>query len=230
MKRFYSAVDTHRTDDGFQILLDGKPLNLTGGSAFIVPTQQLADLIASEWAAQGERINHADMVVTALAQTALLRPNAVHHADWLDTDLVLFFSETPPEIHARQKEIWLPFIQSFNTRYSVHLAPVTALTLPPQDTAFKEKIQNIISNYSPWVMTGLESLMEDTGSLILALSLVNKESTAENLYKAIFIEEDYQEQVSGISEDNRDPITEKKRTRLKHSLLKTEAYLETLEK
>src|SRR5258705_6703511 len=51
-QRFYRTAETSRTDDGFAVLLDGKPVRTPARRSLAAPTQPLADAIAAEWEVQ----------------------------------------------------------------------------------------------------------------------------------------------------------------------------------
>ena len=79
-KRFYKAVSvasiggvpaTGKAATAFRILLEGKPIRTPAKAELAVPTQALAEAIAAEWQAQGERIDAATMPLTRLANSAI---------------------------------------------------------------------------------------------------------------------------------------------------------------
>ncbi len=52
-------------------LLDGKPVRTPGKAPLVLPTLALAEAVADEWRAQGERIDPATMPLTKLANSAI---------------------------------------------------------------------------------------------------------------------------------------------------------------
>ncbi len=70
-KRFYKDVAV--TDEGGRaaLLLDGKPVRTPGKAPLSVPTGALAEAIAEEWRAQGDRIDPRTMPLTKLANSAI---------------------------------------------------------------------------------------------------------------------------------------------------------------
>ena len=54
MKRFYEEVTIARTEQGWIVALDGRPLKTQGGQPQVVPTEALAERLAEEWRGQGE--------------------------------------------------------------------------------------------------------------------------------------------------------------------------------
>ena len=71
-KRFYKDVAV--TEDGAAasaLKLDGKTVRTPGKAELVLPTRALADAVAEEWRAQGERIDPATMPLTKLANSAI---------------------------------------------------------------------------------------------------------------------------------------------------------------
>src|SRR5262249_20897014 len=60
-KRFYAAVTVGEAPGGWAILLDGRPVRTPRKLQLVVPTRALAEAIAEEWAAQGERVDPSTM-------------------------------------------------------------------------------------------------------------------------------------------------------------------------
>src|SRR5258707_7852 len=51
-KRFYEKATIAEADGGHAILLDGRPIRSPSGKQVIVPSQAIAEAVASEWNAQ----------------------------------------------------------------------------------------------------------------------------------------------------------------------------------
>src|ERR1043165_4936645 len=69
-KRFYEKA-TVSGDAPFALLLDGRRVKTPAGATLAAPTPALAEAIAAEWNAQGERIDPASMPLTKLANTII---------------------------------------------------------------------------------------------------------------------------------------------------------------
>ncbi len=71
-KRFYKEVAVKDEEGGgASLLLDGKPVRTPGKAALALPARALAEAIAAEWRAQGERIDPSTMPLTRLANSAI---------------------------------------------------------------------------------------------------------------------------------------------------------------
>ncbi|WP_424361920.1 ATP12 family protein [Methylocystis parvus] len=58
-KRFYKEAAIGEAEGGYSILLDGRPVNTPAKRRIIVPSRDLAEALAAEWAGQGEKIDPA---------------------------------------------------------------------------------------------------------------------------------------------------------------------------
>jgi chaperone required for assembly of F1-ATPase len=73
VKRFWKDVTVEPEDGGFAIRLDGRPVKTPARAPLAVPTEALAQAVADEWRAVGERIDPRAMPLTGLANAAIDR-------------------------------------------------------------------------------------------------------------------------------------------------------------
>ncbi|MEC7676441.1 MAG: ATP12 family chaperone protein, partial [Pseudomonadota bacterium] len=83
MKRFYETATVAAADGGYQIMLDGRQLKSPAKRSLTLPSAALAEAVASEWRAQGEKILPKTMTMMTLAATAVDRvtPQRDHVVD-----------------------------------------------------------------------------------------------------------------------------------------------------
>src|ERR1700722_20332371 len=128
MRRVYKDAAAIALDEGYGIVLDGKPLRTPAKRALVAPSRALAEAIAEEWQAQGETVDPYTMPMTRLASSAidLVAPRRGEiHAELLSyagTDLVCYRAEHPPELIARQHESWQALVDWATLRFD---APLT---------------------------------------------------------------------------------------------------------
>src|SRR5437773_3615878 len=114
-KRFYQDA-TVGDRAPYPLLLDGHAVKTPAGNALAAPTLSLAQAIAAEWEAQGERIDPATMPLTRLANTIIdgVAPNPEPVADeiveYLGSDLVCYRASTPEGLLAKQAQHWHPVL------------------------------------------------------------------------------------------------------------------------
>ena len=84
-RRFYTEATVTETEGGYGIALDGRRVMTPGKSPLVVPTRALAEAIAAEWAAQGEKIAPETMPFTRTANSAIekVAPQRAAVADML---------------------------------------------------------------------------------------------------------------------------------------------------
>ncbi len=70
-KRFYKDASVEERSGGFRIVLDGRGVKTPKKRDLELTTRALAQAIAHEWAAQGERIDPATMPLTGIANSAI---------------------------------------------------------------------------------------------------------------------------------------------------------------
>ena len=58
-------------EDGYAVLLDGKPMRTPAKAGLAVKSRKLAEAMAEEWQTQGEEIKPDDLHLTRLAGTAI---------------------------------------------------------------------------------------------------------------------------------------------------------------
>ena len=115
-KRFYKDVAVTEDGAGVALKLDGKPVRTPGKAPLVLPTRALADAVAEEWRAQGERIDPATMPLTKLANSAIdgvagrepaVIDDIMSHAA---SDLVCYRAPGPPGLVEAQTKHWDPVL------------------------------------------------------------------------------------------------------------------------
>ncbi len=120
-RRFYKAVSVAPAEGGYAVLLDDRQLRGPKGGRVILPTRALADQVAEEWAAQGERLDLARMHATRLANTAIesvplaREATAQAIADYAASDLLCYYATEPAGLLARQESLWGPVLDRVET-------------------------------------------------------------------------------------------------------------------
>ena len=108
LRRLYSHVDTGVSDAGFSVRLDGRTAVTPRARQLVLPTAAAADLIAAEWAAQGNRIQLSNMPATRLANTAIdavadaPEPTAAELGRYAGADMLCYFADAPTALRQRQ--------------------------------------------------------------------------------------------------------------------------------
>jgi chaperone required for assembly of F1-ATPase len=186
-KRFYK---TATVTDANGVLLDARNLNTPGGARFLAPTRALADAVAAEWDAQGERIVPSTMPLTQLGFAALdWTPKsrdqlAQYVANYVETDLVAHRADSPVELVARQAEHWDPLLAWATQAHSVALPVVTGVIAAQVDPQMRVRVAAHAASLDDFRLTALGQAAGLAGSAIIALAMLAGRLDAEAAYQA----------------------------------------------
>ncbi len=203
MKRFWSevAVDAERG-----IRLDGKPVRTPGRLPLILPTAVLAEAVADEWRSVVGEIDPGAMPLTGLSNAAIERVPAdpavfaANLAAYAESDLLCYRAEEPAGLVARQAALWDPPLAWASQRYDVHFEIVRGIMHQPQPDATIERLAVAVAVRDPFELAGLSPIVTISGSLVLALALLEGAMTAEEVWAASNVDEDWQAERWGEDE------------------------------
>jgi len=193
LKRFYQEVTVGAVSDGFCLLLDGKPVKTPKRRGLVLPTRALADLIAGEWAAQGEVIKPEAMPLTRLANTALdtaSRGKVIAELmAFAGHDLLCYRAEGPEVLRAAEDAAWDPYLEWLENALRVRLAVTTGIGTVKQDVSGLKESLGLMEVFP---LTALQGATTLSGSLVLALALMKGFRAPEEIWAAAHVDEDYQ--------------------------------------
>lgn len=206
-KRFYKQATAAPLGDGFTVLLDGKGVKTPARSALVVPTLALAEAMAAEWNAQGERIDPRSMWLTKLANTAIDRVAPRRDAvideivAFAGSDLVCYMAETPIGLAQRQAAHWAPLVVWAEEALGASLRVTPGLIHVPQEEAALAAIRKAVSEASAFELAALHNAVTLTGSAVIGLALLRRRLTAQQAFDAAHVDEAWQVHLSGEDED-----------------------------
>lgn len=195
-KRFYEKVSVERRDDGFVVLLDGKPVRTPGKAVLTLPTGAAAALVAAEFEAQGERIDPVTMPATRLVNTAIDGVAADMQAVIEDmmrfaaSDLLCYRAAAPDALVARQGEAWDPVIDWARARLGARflLAEGIVHVTQPREAIGAVGI-HLARRSEPLRLAALHLMTTLTGSVLLALAVEEGELGADAAWTAAHVDE-----------------------------------------
>ncbi|MBT5913824.1 MAG: ATPase [Rhodospirillaceae bacterium] len=198
MKRFYKKVTVENAEEFFIVTLDGKPLLTPGKKSLLLPNQQLADKIASEWQQQNELIQPHKMPNMSLASTAIDRvaPQRMEVIDSIvaygSTDLLCYRAFEPEELVDRQHRIWQPLLDWAKVTINAELL-VTAGIMPlKQPDSSINAIRAKIIQYNSFSLVALHELTSVSGSVIIGLAVIERYINLDESIKAAQLDTIYQ--------------------------------------
>ena len=197
-KRFYKQASAGPHAAGFAILLDGKPVKTPARNPLAVPSRAIAEAMAAEWAAQGERIDPATMPVTRIVNAALdgvagemeaVRAEVVRYAG---TDLICYRAEGPQSLADAQEAAWGPLVAWARDTLGARLTLVAGVVPVPQSPEALSAVAAAIAPLGVLQLAALHTAMTLTGSAILALALQRGRLSAAEAWAAAYVDEDWQ--------------------------------------
>ncbi|MGY9047236.1 hypothetical protein P775_17045 [Puniceibacterium antarcticum] len=215
-KRFWTASEVTKAEGGFAVALDGRPVKTPAKAALVVPTPALAQAIAAEWDAQGDKIDPTSMPFTRGANAAIDKVRIQHGevADMLaaygDSDLLCYRAESPVELVVRQAAAWDPMLDWAEMQLGARLAPRAGLMHAPQHPDALQTLRRQVHALDPFALAAFHDLVSLTGSLVLGFAAVSEQAPASDLWTLSRIDEDWQQDLWGADEEAQE-IAELKR-------------------
>ncbi|MCC5966681.1 MAG: ATPase [Natronohydrobacter sp.] len=206
-KRFWTEAEVTPVEGGYSVILDGRALKTPAKAALVVPTAALAELIAEEWRAQGDVIDPESMPVTRAANSAIdkVRGQKAEVTEMIaaygDSDLICYRAENPEGLVAREAACWDPLIDWCAHRYSVRPIIRTGVIHGPQPKALLTNLEADVARLSSFELTAFHDLVAMSGSLIIALALLDRFAPPEALWDASRVDEDWQIEQWGADEE-----------------------------
>jgi chaperone required for assembly of F1-ATPase len=197
MKRFYKTASVVAAEGAFEVQLDGKPVKTPQRKTLAVRTLALAEEIAREWSEQGDEIALEGMLLTKLANTTLDRNETQRDAAIGDVlkyaggDLLCYRAEDEA-LAERQREAWDPLLKWLDEKHDARLAVTVGINhiLQPADAVLV--LGEMVRALDPYALTALHAATTITGSLVLALAMVDGRVDAAMAFGLAHLDEAYQ--------------------------------------
>ncbi len=210
-RRFHREARARALPDagGVAVLLDERILKTPAGRDLVVPTPALADAIAAEWNALGERIDPVRLPLTALANTAIdvAGPRRAEILATLrgfaETDMLCYRAESPDELVRRQRELWDPPLAALAECSGARLLVHAGLLPRPQPPEALERIAATLETLDDWRLAVVQAVAGATHSLALALVHAFGAIARDDLVAAAHLDETFQNERWGIDEQAR---------------------------
>jgi chaperone required for assembly of F1-ATPase len=197
-RRFYKEASVGTHEAGFAILLDGRVAKTPAGNPLAVGSQRVAEALAAEWAAQGERLDPAAMPLTRIVNAAIdrvagetdaVRAEIVKYAG---TDLICYRAEGPASLVAAQAAAWGPLIAWAQEALGVRLTLAEGIVHVAQDESALVAIDAALQPLDALSLAALSTITALTGSAVIALAVLKGRLTIDEAWAAAHIDEDWQ--------------------------------------
>ena len=197
-KRFYKSVAIEKEGAGFALLLDGKPVRTPAKAQLLLPTRALAEAVAEEWRAQGERIDPAAMPLTKLANSAIdgvagrdeaVIDDILAHAG---ADLLCYRAKGPRGLVEAQRKQWDPVLAWAKSTLGAPLVLAEGIVHVAQPQASLDRLRDALVGRDAFGLAALHVMTALSGSALLALAVALGRMTPEEAWEAAHVDEDWQ--------------------------------------
>ena len=198
-RRFWKEAAAVAQPDGTHaVQLDGRPVRSPARRLLALPSRALAEAVAAEWQAQGERIAPETMPLTRMANSALDKtaPNREAVAAMLlgygETDLLCYRAEGPEALRAREAALWDPFLERAAEEFGARLELRSGILHRPQPPEAMAALAARIEPLDAFALTALHELVSLSGSLVLGLAALCNWRSVDDIWEAAQLEESWQ--------------------------------------
>ena len=216
-KRFYKEAGVGTAEGGYAVTLDGRTPRTPGQKPVIVPHADLAALMATEWAAQGEFIDPETMPVVRLVNSAVeagderIPALAAEILKYAGNDLLLYRADSPRELVAEQERVWDGALITLARAFDVTFQPTIGILHQKQPEATHRRLEAELSGLSLVEATALASLTGLTGSGLLTIGHRAGLFSAEEVWAAAHVDEDYNIKLWGEVDEARERREKRRR-------------------
>lgn len=207
-KRFYQTVAIRRGEDGFHLLLDNIPVKTPARREVIVPDEELAQLIAQEFAQQIAFIDPSTMPITRIINTVIdgvaddPQPVFEDILRFANSDLLFYRARMPEALVKRQADLWDPVIEWAETYLAVSFnvgAGITPIEQPQSAMiAFSLQLRQFSS---PFALAAFHTITALTGSALIALATAKDKLDLEQAWKLAHVDEDWTAEIWGVDKE-----------------------------
>ena len=207
MKRFYRDASAERGDEGWFVALDGRRVKTQRQNILVLPSEEVARLLAAEWGAQGDEIDPRGFPMRDLADYALDvvardKPAAVAALlRYAETDTLCYRADPDEPLWKRQQEVWEPLLSVCEAREGIGLQRVSGVMHRAQDAEALAKLRTRLEAMDHLTLAALTTLASLACSLVIGLAALEPDADGEALWNAANLEEDWQAERWGRDEE-----------------------------
>jgi chaperone required for assembly of F1-ATPase len=197
-RRFWTQAAVVPTPGGYAIGLDARQVRTPRKAALILPTAALAEAVAAEWLAQGDRVDPATMPFTRTANSAIDTVTGQFDAivqivaDYGGSDLLCYRAEGPEDLVVRQSDAWDPLLSWAAGSLGAPLRTTSGIVHVAQAPDSLAALRRLVERLTPFQLAAFHDLVSLSGSLILALALTRRHITVDEAWRRSRIDEDWQ--------------------------------------
>ena len=226
-KVFWNLVTIKQDASEYCIYLDNHLLKTPKKTVLKLPNYKLANLLVDEWKQQKDEIDFTKMPANRLANAAIDQTrNQIFETkkileEYADTDLLFYRAEKPQELIDEQILIWDPFISWAENRFYIKLNITTGVIPIRQHPKSIESLVSQMTQMSSFQLTVFNKLVTISGSYILGLAALENTMSAESIWNAAILDENWQASIWGEDVEQKQNIELKKLEFLKATEIST---------
>jgi len=197
-KRFYKEAAVVQVQEGFAVQLDGKSVRTPGKSLLALPTRAAAQLVADEFAAQGDTIDPVSMPVLRLANTAIdgvaqdVQAVLEDVMRFSSSDLLCYRADAPEALVERQADAWDPVLDWVRSALGArfYLAEGVMHVEQPRESISAVGLW-LHQRAEPFRMSAIHLMTSLTGSALVAIAVEAQAIDADAAWSAAHVDEDW---------------------------------------
>lgn len=206
-KRFWKQAEASPCDGGFTVTLDGRAVKTPAKRLLVLPTLQMAEVIAAEWDAQQGRVKPETMPATRAANSTIdnvaiqFAEVAGDLARYGETDLLCYRATAPQELIDLQADAWDPLLAWSAAALRAPLIATAGVMHIRQPETSLAKLTAQVHAFTPFQLAAVHDLIAISGSLVLALAVTRGRLSLDEAWRLSRIDETWQNDLWGVDED-----------------------------
>jgi chaperone required for assembly of F1-ATPase len=198
-KRFYKMADIAPQGGSFALTLDGRSALTPAKNHLVLSTRALAELVAAEWAGQGEAIDPTAMPATRIANSAIdgvaSNMSAVRDeiAGYAAADLLCYRAAEPEALVKAQATAFDPVLDWAREELGASFLLSEGIRHVAQPESALAAVASALTAYDDrFALASLHVMTALTGSALLALAVAKGRLSPEAAWRAAHVDEDFQ--------------------------------------
>lgn len=197
-KRFWKEATVEEVEGGWTVRLDARPVKTPAKAPLVLPTRALAEAVADEWEAQQGEVRPDTMPFTRAANSAIdkVAPQRAEVvaiiAAYGDSDLLCYRATGPQELCDRQARAWDPLLDWASDALGARLVATAGVMHIAQDQAALDRLTARVAAMTPFQVAAFHDLVALSGSLVLALAVVDGRIDPQSAWELSRLDETWQ--------------------------------------
>ncbi len=202
-RRFWTRARVAEVPGGHEVRLDDRALRTPLRSPLVLPTVAMAEAVAAEWDAAGERIDPLAMPVTRSANSAVDKVAPQREevigllAEYGATDLLCYRADGPAPLIERQMAAWDPLLAWAEDAHDARLRCAVDVMPIAQDATAMARLRAPLEAADSFALTAFHDLVSISGSLVIALAVAQGALRVEAGWDASALDEAWQREILG---------------------------------